>query len=250
MKTLLLLCLIKFHAEALIFDCAYNSIVWTHIGIFTYSCQVRAVSSYGNIFELENVTGVHTYGMDKMKVEALDISNLTLHRIPRNLSDHFPSLIVIQCYNTSLQEVSSGDLQPFPALRLLSLPRNQIIVLSGDLFQYSSKLKYIGFGYNVIEKIDEKLVEDLLSLEFADFRGNSCIDVSVDGRWNILQLSSTFKSQCSTSTTTDSSTTISECNTECFRKLENAIVSLQDLQKVNERKIQDLEAKLERVVLS
>lgn len=251
------------YAEGLIFDCIYSSIVWTRIGLYTYSCQVSAISSYQNE-TVEAVNGNHNYGMNNINVTALDVTNLTLYRLPSNLNEHFPSLVVIQCYATSLQKISSEDLQSLPSLRLLSLPHNEIVTLSGDLFQFTRSLNYIGFGFNVIEQIDKNLLDDLDTLQYADFQKNRCIDVTAASSWDVKQLNNTFAYQCpiiattSTSTTTEPSTTVqvSECPDECAQRmlfLENSVVALssafEEQHKIFESRFNELNAKFEKFVL-
>lgn len=96
------------------------------------------------------------------------------YQFPKSIEKFFPNLSRVDFFDGSLITITSKDLQPFPNLTSLSLSRQKIIILDGDLFKYTLKLEYINLSENAIQHIGKDFLKSLTKLTVFDFFSNTC----------------------------------------------------------------------------
>ncbi|KAJ6637529.1 TD and POZ domain-containing protein 4, partial [Pseudolycoriella hygida] len=128
----------------------------------------------------------HLPGKTKSDVQAVRITDSSLHFLPANIGANFRNIIALEVIDCGLAAIDpftllsvssfKSDATVFFNLQELSLPDNNIEFLPENLFKFTKKLKIINFRYNRIKYIHQEILYDLNDLIFADFRNNVNID--------------------------------------------------------------------------
>lgn len=201
-----------------------------------YGCNATWVQREGESPNLEGVVGQNLPGKTYTDVGHLNVETRP-DFIPKGIELYFPNLLSLRWFKTNLSVISKEDLRPFPQLKVLYLPVNQIVVLGGDLFSFTPDLLWISFIQNQIEQVGHDLLTDLKDLERVFFNENPCInDYAIDRegikRLNaILPVNCTYVETTTTTTTTTQSTTTptttelttnppDECSEPCLIRIE------------------------------
>lgn len=119
----------------------------------------------------------HVHEKNKNQVEAVTFSKSLIRCIPKNLSDHFMCLVALSIDDCGLCYISKEDLQPFTFLKELFMTNNPIQSLPADLFNDTPMLETLCVRNNKIQFISQQTLTPLKRLMFADFRGNTKINM-------------------------------------------------------------------------
>lgn len=153
-------------------ECEYEMMYW-HIGYF-YTCTAT-VFSVNIPTAVTAINGTHMEGKFHADVKGFWISgSKTLTKIPNGIGDFFPNLKVFWWCNGNISSIDSSTFQAFPNLLQIDLGHNKIVTLDGDEFQFTRKLRYISFKYNLLEHVGKDLLTGLIDLTWADFQFNPC----------------------------------------------------------------------------
>jgi hypothetical protein len=200
-------------ANAITLKCEFGKDNWG-IGGLIYICSAT-ITSPANSSVIESVEGKHLSGMSNVNVNGFRLERQSLSEIPRNLADLFPNLKAIDFNSNQISMISAIHLQPFAELFWLRFYKNKIVSIDGDLFQHNTKLKNIGFSYNLLQEVGVNLLGNLPLLEKVDFRNNPCISDWAQNREGIFIVNYWLPIKCpplaatTTSTTTETPTTTS-----------------------------------------
>lgn len=174
LKFLLLLLTTLTCCHAGIFQCAFEMTTVGGIGE-VYGCNAIWLQREGDSLTLEGVAGENLPGKTFIDVRHLNVETRP-DFIPKGIQVFFPYLTSLRWFRTNLDVITKEDLEPFPSLKVLYLPVNQIVVLGGDLFSKTPELRWISFIQNQIEQVGHDLLTDLKDMERAFFNENPCID--------------------------------------------------------------------------
>lgn len=161
--------------HGVIFDCYIENIPWIQIGQH-YACTPQiSSSSTGSV--LSKVKASHEFGKTNKDVKILSVSGQTaVDRIPSGINEFFPQIIGFQWLGGSLKTVSRQDFDQFPNLLAVNIQRNKLVIIDGDLFLNTPRLKFIGFSENLIKNVGHDLLADLDDLTGVHFQSNPCIN--------------------------------------------------------------------------
>jgi len=140
------------------------------------------------------VTKVNEYaaGNDQVKtIKVADVRNL--NSIPSGIDKFFPNLIGILFIRCNILQVWQANFKPFPEIRCILLPQNQLEVLEKDLFEYNKKLEYLNFLVNNFKHIDAKILDNLHALTFINI---TCVGVQLASSSTKLAFENLFASEC------------------------------------------------------
>lgn len=211
--------------HGLIFDCNFYFGSWPFAGNI-YSCRPEVVV-IGSTSSLQIVWGDHLDGLVNSDVRALNIENVELTTIPKDITIFFPNLIVLRWMNANLESIGSNDLQPFPNLVAFIFNQNLLSKLAGDLFQHAPLLNYIDLSENAIANVGVDLLSSLTHLIEVNFKENVCINTHANSPQSLNILKLQLSMLCgatgeTTSTKTVSTTTIAssqECSADCLEQI-------------------------------
>lgn len=141
-----------------------------------YICSITNLEKYART-DIELSKAKHVHGKNKDQVEAVTFSKSIIRCIPKNLSDHFTYLQALSIDDCGLSCISKEDLQPFIFLKELFMTNNPIQSLPADLFNDTPMLKTLCVRNNKIQFISQQTLTPLKRLMFADFRGNTKINM-------------------------------------------------------------------------
>jgi len=132
-----------------------------------------------NSVNIENATGLHTYGMNNDKVDGFVTKtiNRNIKYFPQGIENIFQNLKLLYIEFGRLKEVHQADLKPFPKLISLSVEQNDIEILEEGLFDSNPNLKIIFLTANKIFHIHEDIFNNLFNLNFLFIERNPCIDM-------------------------------------------------------------------------
>lgn len=265
MKTLVILFSIAV-SDGLIFDCYFYFGSWPFAGNI-YTCRPEVIFM-GQQATLELVWGDHLDGFSDSSVKALNIENIRLNLVPKDITKFFPNLIVLRWMNADLDDIFANDLQPFPSLVALIVHQNLLTSLDGDLLRYTQLLEYIDLSENAIENVGSDLLTSLTYLKEVNLLDNVCINAQAvtpqaisilklqlpiycaqagatsvlpDTTSTSVEVTSTLSEVTSTlSSTTETS---NECNADCLERIR----FLEEENNSQAMKILQLEAEIERI---
>lgn len=107
-------------------------------------------------------------------IKSIRFINSTVNFIPSGLKV-FKNLYEIIIEDGNLIEIQQSDLMAFTQLKNLSLPGNDILRLSKDLFAFNKELQLINLSYNNIRFIHAEIFRDLRHLESLQLDENDCV---------------------------------------------------------------------------
>ncbi len=162
--------------------CNYSSAI-------TLACQFQTIefSAVGNIYScIENslfnesgkvtyVSGTHISGKANQDVRGLRLYKRSMNQFPVNIEAFFPKIIALNFGENSITHINNSHLIPFPQLQYLSLWKNRLTSLDGNLFSGLDSIKYINFEFNKIKHVGHDLV--LPNSGEINFYGNVCINI-------------------------------------------------------------------------
>lgn len=251
MKCLLVATFLVFQTGAFNINCKFRNVDFEIVTLGTeYTCLAAVIpTGYANI---QRITGNHEPEKVDDDVKALQIHFQNMAFIPAGIAEYLKYLTVIEIFNSKLQSISAGDLQPFPQLLKLDLSYNNIVTLDGDLFSLNPKLRWISITGNQIEHIGHGLVTFLNDLTAIFLDSNVCINQSARNRNEVLQLGGQLSDLCpplegstatpttSTKITTTASTTTEVTTCSC----EAEINHLLDMNEAFEERLLEAEKKI------
>ena len=175
--------------------CTYGDIDFP-VGSY-YTCEVRFWIVMIDYMTVSNFEGRQGSGKRNYNVYALKVSEMMTKYFPINLCVHFHKLEAIEVVGGKMARLEKRDLKPFPHLKLLWLPRNNIKSLSSDVFEGNSKLEKISFYQNRLQFIGSEILAPLSSLQFISFELNECIDRYAHSLICFKKLESEIATNCS-----------------------------------------------------
>ena len=175
MKLCIVLVIFASQYEAIKFDCVYSIEDWVILDK-SYGCSVKNLKIEAGDETLVSVTKSHLKGKTSKDVLTLNIENATVHTLPKNIDKSFPNLKGLRVAQSKLRSISSEDLKPFPALRVLCLWANHLTTLDGNLLVNNPNLEFVNFGSNAIQHVGPKFFSPLTKLIAAYFEENTCIN--------------------------------------------------------------------------
>ena len=142
-----------------------------------YTCSVRFWIVVIDFMTVSDFQGRQAdKSLRNCHVKGLIVDEMTTKFLPTNLAQHFPKLSAIEVIGGRLSRLEQKDLKPFPHLKVLWLPRNNLESLSSDVFEANLKLEKISFYENRIKFIANGVLNPLKHLQYANFELNECID--------------------------------------------------------------------------
>lgn len=175
MKLCIVLAIFAHQYDAIKFECVYSIEDWVILDK-TYGCSVKNLKIEDGDQTLVSVSKSHLKGKTSKDVETVNIENTTCHTLPRNIEKSFPNLKGLRLAQAKLRTISSDDLKPFPALRVLCLWANELTTLDGNLLINNPNLEFVNFGSNSIQHVGPKFFSPLTKLIAAYFEENTCIN--------------------------------------------------------------------------
>lgn len=175
MKLCIVLAIFAHQYDAIKFECVYSIEDWVILDK-TYGCSVKNLKIEDGDQTLVSVSKSHLKGKTSKDVETVNIENTTCHTLPRNIEKSFPNLKGLRLAQAKLRTISSDDLKPFPALRVLCLWANELTTLDGNLLINNPNLEFVNFGSNAIQHVGPKFFSPLTKLIAAYFEENTCIN--------------------------------------------------------------------------
>lgn len=154
--------------------CTYGDVDFP-VGSF-YTCEVRFWIVVIDYMTVSNFQGRQSGGKKNYNVNGLKLTEMTTKYLPINLCKHFRRLEAIEVVGGKMARLEQRDIKPFPHLKVLWLPRNNIESLSSDVFEENTKLEKISFYQNRLQFIGSEVLTPLKSLQFISFEFNECID--------------------------------------------------------------------------
>lgn len=139
-----------------------------------YTCSVRFWIVVIDYMTVSNFEGRHD-GRKNCHVQGLVVDEMTTKFFPTNLAYHFPKLTAIEVIGGKMSRLERRDLKPFPHLKVLWLPRNNIETLSSDVFEGNLKLEKISFYENKLKFIGSGILQPLQHLKYINLELNECI---------------------------------------------------------------------------
>lgn len=153
-----------------------------------YICSLKNLQSKAKHWQITLNKAKHVSGKGKSDVEAVVITESTIHFMPNNLDKHFGCLRAVEISNCDLCEITDVDMRQFKLqsveysfLKELHLSNNKIESLSADLFFHTRQLNILVLRNNRIKYIHQDTLEPLTNLMHADFRGNININEIYSG---------------------------------------------------------------------
>lgn len=175
MKLCILLAFVAHQYDAIVLDCVYNIDDWVILDK-VYGCSVKETKAKWGDVTVTGVSKGHIKGKTSKDVETLNIENTTFVTFPKNIEKSFPNLKALRIVKAGLKSVSSDDLKPFPALRVLCLWANELTTLDGNLLINNPSLEFINFGSNHIQHVGPKFFSPMTKLLAAYFEENTCVN--------------------------------------------------------------------------
>jgi len=216
------------------FHAYYTNVYWESN---LYTCQVT--KAYGVNATLTAIKGTHLSGKTNEDVQGLELIDVySFDQIPINLDHFYPNLIAIEFSKGNLSSVTANDLKPFSNLKILSIWKNKIVTIEGDLFRFTPNIQWIYFNNNMITSVGSDLLSELSNLTYANFGYNPCISTVATGGAEIESLKTELLNKCPSlyTTTPAESTTPDECWTiicKIERSIERYETTLQTTQPNN-----------------
>lgn len=154
--------------------CTYGDMDFA-VGSF-YTCEVRFWIIVIDYMTVSNFQGRQSSGKKNYNVHGLKVPEMTTKYLPINLLEHFHKLEAIEVVGAKMARLEKRDLDSFPHLKVLWLPRNNIEVLSNDVFEGNAKLEKISFYQNRLKFIGSEALMPLKNLKYINLEFNVCID--------------------------------------------------------------------------
>ncbi|CAG9810390.1 unnamed protein product [Chironomus riparius] len=118
----------------------------------------------------------HPPGKTNKDVKYLNIAKCKLKKIPKDITNTFPNLEVLDIEDTNLEEINRVDLLEYKNLKGFYCDRNLVKFLPGNLFEDFNNLESISFNGNKISVIEPNILDGLNKLDLVDFSNNVSYD--------------------------------------------------------------------------
>lgn len=141
-----------------------------------YTCEVRFWIILIDYMAVEDFQGRHDSARKNSNVRGLRVHDMTTKYLPINLCKHFPRLEAIEVVGGKMAKLERNDINIYPHLKVLWLPRNNIETLSSDVFEENLELQKISFYENRLKFIDIDILKSLQHLKYINLELNECID--------------------------------------------------------------------------
>lgn len=165
-------------ASSLIFDCEFVQMEFGPNK--SYDCVIHNLNVSESDLQITNVKQNHLAGFSNRDVKGVHINQQNCRQLPRGINKTFPSLRKILITGSSLEKITSEDLEPFPHLGQLNLSHNKLELLDGDLFKHSLNLRVIDFSHNKIKYLGLGILNPLKTVKILRFASNICTDVDCE----------------------------------------------------------------------
>ena len=93
------------------------------------------------------------------------ISNTQVQLIPADLSETFPSLVVVQFWTCSVKFIKESNFKGLTELLFINLGLNKIRHIEDGSFKDNTKLEYLWLGNNKLKYVSKNLFEPLYNLK-------------------------------------------------------------------------------------
>lgn len=152
-----------------------------------YGCEVRFWIIAHDYMTVSDFLGRHQGSKDNFHIKSLRACDMTTKYFPINLVSNFPRLEAIDITGGRLQRLEQRDIKPFPRLKILWLPRNEIETLANDVFEKNLELEKISFFDNRLMFIGTEILKPLNRLWYINFELNECIDGEASNK-NLMRI--------------------------------------------------------------
>jgi Leucine-rich repeat (LRR) protein len=134
---------------------------------------------------------------DNDEIEGLNIEYQIVRYIPKFTVKLAKRLKLLRIDRCGLKRVRKEDLKQFPQLERLTLGRNDLEWLEGDLFAFNPNLEVVSLhDSKKLKYIGENLLDSLPKLEAAIFGNSGCIDIVAFEADTLEKLKSDLKIKC------------------------------------------------------
>jgi hypothetical protein len=196
----------------------------------------------------EIVTSVNDHN-GSFVVKIFHIYEQNVNYFPRGLGNNFPALEGLALINSNLMALEKCNLEPFTNLTELIMYKNQIEILTSDLFERNPNIRSINFRENKLKVIGENLLSSLTFFKDGKFERNVCIPQPINGSgMNSRELSEIFKQKCKMSEELKVYLNANKCQSDSdffidkIRELQNDVQVFNLKEQKNENLIADLGA--------
>lgn len=112
-------------------------------------------------------------------------NNLDLYQIPKGIHLHLRNLLHLDVSRCRIESVTREDLEGLEKLESLLMADNALTSLPDDLFIGFTEMETVDFSGNYIDALSSEVFKPVAgSLEVANFKGNSGIDIVFSLRQN------------------------------------------------------------------
>lgn len=115
-------------------------------------------------------------------IMAFSSSSLEMSIFPRDLSNIFENLKVLEITDAKITVIDEDDMRPYGFnLQYLDLSSNFIILVGKDLFKHNPNLRYVDLSNNFIFYAHRNIFDHLIkqnTFQYISMHGNECIDAS------------------------------------------------------------------------
>jgi Leucine-rich repeat (LRR) protein len=157
--------LLSFASSDKTIDCTFSDIEWFYFDRSFRTCNIdnQAIDSAGFTIASSVDSTVQGFSIQ---------NNLKVEFHPENLSEKFPSLIVVQFWNSSIKSIDEHHLKGLRELVQLNYGYNKIESIDSNAFKDNGKLEELALGYNKIKTLSDDLLSSLVNLKRLFLDGN------------------------------------------------------------------------------
>lgn len=149
---------------------------WNH----PYTCAVLEITKTGLGKEIV-FEGLHESGKTKEDTEWLYVEGKAIPFVPVKLIETFPKMKFLSLRRCGIEKVTREDFKGLEHLEHLSMGDNILTSLPEDLFANMTKLRWVYFNNNKIEKMSSKMLLPVRkSLEYVGLMNNARINEYFD----------------------------------------------------------------------
>jgi Leucine-rich repeat (LRR) protein len=135
--------------------------------------------------------------VDINRIEVLIFPYQTIHFMPTFNTVLARRLVGLRINSCGMKMINKENLQQFESLEFLDFSYNQFMWLAEDLFEFSTKLKYVSFyGNELIDFIGADILAPLTNLQGVYFQNLKCMSTYATTADGIKDLKATLKTKC------------------------------------------------------
>ncbi|KAG5667279.1 hypothetical protein PVAND_015265 [Polypedilum vanderplanki] len=156
-------------------NCHFNERHYNFTNEKLYTCSAEKNQWQNYSIEITKISGQHQNHLTNNNVKSFSVWNLqNVNFLPKNLSQFFPNVILIQAQNSNIKGIFKEHLAGLQKLKILILSDNQIQGIKAGTFDENENLEMIFLENNLIKQIDGKSFDNLRKLKKLHLSRNSC----------------------------------------------------------------------------